>query len=127
MTYQLRHHSEVNIYEIRFLERVTNDDIVSATSESIQLEKNQGIDRFLVDSTGSEFSFSYPDLYEVITRQYVEEDADRYAKVGVVLHNSQREDDLLKFYERVSRSKGLLVKAFMNRREAIEWLTESND
>ena len=115
---------QLPIVEVEFSGDVTAHDLQEATSTLIALEKEEGVNRFLIDPTKMVFAASMTDVYNLPEKQYVEEQADRSGRVAVILPTSPEEREAVQFYETACRNRGWHVKAFADTPEAVEWLTQ---
>jgi hypothetical protein len=125
MTWSHEYNSKLQIVELVYAGETTARDLQVSTSELIALEKEKGINRFIVDATDMEVNFSLMDVYNLPTKQYIEENADRKGRVAVVLQTSPRTKEAVDFYEDVCRNRGWMVQVFSKREEAIDWLADS--
>ncbi|MDJ0834833.1 MAG: hypothetical protein QNJ69_15025 [Gammaproteobacteria bacterium] len=105
-----------------FIDEVSSQDLKDITSEFIRFEKEQGINRFLVNATGINITASLMDIYYLPNRQYIEEDADRDGRVALILPTDKKQKEYVQFYETVCVNRGWDVKAFKQRQPALEWL-----
>ena len=109
--------------EVIYSGRTTNTDLTEATSQCISLGKETGTTRFLVDASGIELAASMNDLYDLPTKQYVHDKAQRTGAVALILPASEHEKPAARFYEFACRNAGWLVRSFPDRQGAIDWLT----
>jgi len=130
MSWTYNHNPTLEIVEVVFVGTITALDLQESTSELIQLEKEKGINQFLVDATQMHYSGSLTVVHDLPAKQYLEAGADRFGRVAVVLPTSPRDREFVQFYETVCQNRGWFVKAFSTTREAIGWLirtTSSNN
>lgn len=111
------------IVDVAFTGEVAAHDLRECTSTLISLEKDKGRNKFLIDTTEMVFAASFTDLYDLPTKQYQEEGADRQARMAVILSTSPKEQEAAEFYELVCQSSGWLVQTFPERQPAVNWLT----
>ena len=117
------HNPTHQIIEVVYEGDITASDLRESTSELIALGKEKGINRFLVNSTGIKLDANLVDLYDLPTRQYLKEKADRQGRIAVILPTSARAREAVKFFETVCMNRGWLVQVFSERQEALDWLT----
>ena len=128
MPWTCKHNSTLKIIEVFYTGQITGRDLQEVTSELINLEIEKGMNRFLIDTTEMRLppSFSLIDLYDLPSKQYLEDEADRHGRVAVVfLPTSSTAKKAAEFYETVCRNRGWMVKVFSERQEAVNWLTLS--
>ena len=126
MPWIYEHNPTLQIIEVVYAGDITARDLRESNSEFIALEKEKGMNRFLVDATGMKLDANLVDLYNIPTQQYVEEKADRQGRVAVLLPTSTRAKKAVEFFETVCRNRGWLVQVFSERQKALDWLTFSS-
>ena len=124
MPWTYKHNPTLHIIEVAYSGRTTARDLQESTSEFIKLEKEKGINRFLIDTSEMELAASLVDIYELPNKQYVEEEADKSGRVALVLPDSPREREAVVFYETVCKNQGWKVQTFSEQNDAVHWLTE---
>lgn len=112
------------IVEMVFDGEITAADLRETTSAGIDIEKTDGVIRFLVDATGMVISASLLDVFEVPTRQFFDEGADRRSRLAIVMPTDPDSRTAVEFFETASTNRGWLVRAFDARRDAMEWLQD---
>lgn len=112
------------IAEVSYVGRTTAHDLKESTSEFIALQKETGINRFLIDTSEMEFVASIIDILNLPEKQYLEEEADRSSRVALVMPPSAKEKEAVEFYETVCKNRGWNVQTFLERKEAVRWLTQ---
>ena len=124
MSWSYKHHQS-NIVEVLIEGMTDAHDLKSLTTEIIQMEKDKGIKLFLLDCTTLELdaSVSLIDIYNLPASQYIDEGADRSAKVALIHAESPTTEQAIEFYELVCQNRGWMVEAFSDRDAAHEWLT----
>ncbi len=105
-----------------FAEEVSAQDLKDITSEFIRLEKEERFNRFLINTSEIKLTASYMDIYYLPNRQYIEEEADRFARVALILPVDKKQQEYALFYETVCVNRGWDVKAFRQSQQAIDWL-----
>ena len=114
---------QLQIVEVVYEGEITARDLRESTSEFIALEKKKGMNRFLVETTRIKLASSLIDLYNLPSKQYLDEEADRLGRVAIVLPTCPKTKEAIRFYETVCRNRGWMVRAFLERKEALNWLT----
>ena len=126
MPWAYEHNPANEIVEVTFSGSTSGSDLRELTSELIQLEKDSGVNRILIDTAEMEISASLVDIFNLPAKQYIEEGADRRARVAVLLPTSDREKEAVQFYKMVCSNRGWRVQVFPERQDAIRWLTDGN-
>lgn len=125
MPYICKHEPTLQIVEVEYAGSITARDLRDSTSKCITLEKEKGIDKFLFDTTRMQFDATLFDIFDLPTKQYIKEGADRSARVAVIHSNTDKEKKAVRFYETTCRNRGWQVGAFSDRQNAMDWLTRS--
>ena len=112
------------IVEVEYSGKITARDLHESTSKFISLEKEKGLNKFLVDTTEMDLDSSYMDIYDLPTKQYLKEKADRKGRVAIIPPICDRAMEAVRFYENVCRNRGWMVQVFSKRQEAEDWLKE---
>ena len=123
--WEYKHNSTLQIIEVVYSGRITARDLRESTSELIALEKDKGINKFLVDTSAMNLAASLMDVYELPEKQYLDENADRRGLVALLLPISQREKEVARFYETDCKNRGWNVQTFSNRDDAVGWLNRN--
>lgn len=123
MAWRYTINQELRFVEVAYVGKTTAQDLKESTSEFITLQKEKGINRFLIDTSEMELAAALVDVYNVPDKQYVEEQADRRGCVAVILPASTKEREAAEFYETVCINRGWDVKNFLERQGAVNWLT----
>ena len=122
MTSTLEYNSKLNIIEIVHAGRTTKADLTAGTTKAIALSKEKGIFDVLIDTTEIELAASLFDIFNLPAKQYVEEALDHRIRIGLIQPKLSKEKENAEFYEIACVNRGWLVKIFLNRNDAIEWL-----
>ncbi|KAA3629905.1 MAG: hypothetical protein DWQ09_02425 [Proteobacteria bacterium] len=114
----------LQIVEVFYVGRTTAYDLKESTSELIALEKEKGVNRFLIDTSEMEFVASMIDILDLPEKQYIEEEADRSGRIALIMPTSLRTKEAVEFYETACKNRGWNVQTFLEREEAVRWLTD---
>ena len=66
----------LQIVEVAYTGNTTARDLQESTSAFIALEKKEGLNRFLIDTSEMELTASIMDVYNLPDKQYLEEAAE---------------------------------------------------
>ncbi len=119
-SYQLT--NERQIVEVVYSGNVTADELRESTSTLIQMEKQDGLNRFLIDTSNMVLDAALVDIYNLPAKQYTDEQADRNARLALIMASTPREKEAAQFYETACVNRGFDVKAFTERQQAFAWL-----
>jgi hypothetical protein len=122
MPWEHRINSDLNMIEVSYTGKVTADDLHESTSIIIKLEKETGIHKILTDTSEAISAVTLSDLYDIPTKQYLEEAADREGHLAIILSKSPKEKEAAEFFQIVCRNGGWQVQTFADRQSAIDWL-----
>ena len=123
MSYTINHNASLGIIELIYSGQITGTDLKEATSKCISLGKQTGTTKFLVDEVGMDLTASIVDFYDLPTKQYEDEEANRQSHVAVILPTSKEARNAVQFYEIACQNRGWFVHVFSERQSAINWLT----
>lgn len=126
MPYTIEHNELLGIIELTYDGCVTGTDLKESTSECIALGKRTGTTHFLVFATEKDVAASIIDIYNLPSRQYMEEGADVRSRVAVIVPSSQKSREAVRFYETACKNRGWTVQSFPERGSAIDWLIGSS-
>ncbi len=127
MPYTITYDPESDIVNLAFTGEITGIVISEATSKCIALQKQSRALRFLVEVNGWEVVASFVDIYKLIYDQYAAEAAHRLSRIAVVLPTTASGQTAATFYETVSQNAGWKAQVFASRKNAIDWLTTSEN
>jgi hypothetical protein len=122
MPYTTKHDPLLDIIEVTCTGLITEADIRLATSQAISTQKQMGTTSFLIDIVGWNLSASFTDIYEVVSTQYLKEEAHRQSRIAVVMPPSMNVQEAVHFYETVCFNRGWRVRVCSDRQSAIDWL-----
>ena len=122
MSYTLNHNASLGVIELTYSGRITGTELKEATSKCISLGKQTGTTKILVDEVGMYLDASIVDLFNLPNKQYADEEANRQAKVAVILPTSEEARKAVQFYEIACQNSGWRVRVFPERQDAINWL-----
>ncbi len=126
MPWRYEHNETSGIVEVFYTGNITAQDLRQSTSELIQLEKRDGLNRFLVDASAMSLDAdtSLIDILALPARQYLDEEADRQGCVAVFAPEESNAIDAVRFYETACKNRGWLVQQFPAREAALRWLMQ---
>jgi hypothetical protein len=124
MPWSYQHETTSDIVEAAYTGEVSALDLRESTTTFIRLEKEQGLVKFLIDTSEMLLATSMIDLYELPTKQYIEEGADRQGRVAIIPPASKSAVEAVRFYESVCQNRGWHVRVFEQRAEALKWLKD---
>ena len=123
MPWNYDYNPTLEIIEVVYAGRITERDLHESASELIALEKEKGLNQFLIFITDDmEYAGSLTVVHDMPAKKYLEAGADRSGRVALVLPTSPENRKVVQFYETVCKNRGWFVEAFSVPREAICWL-----
>jgi len=125
MPWNANYNKTSRIIELEYTGVTTAQDLQEATTHCIALGKAKDVKKYLVNAIDMELSATMMDIYNIPTKQYVDEEADQTASLAVIAPQSARGIQAVKIYEIVCRSNGWKVKVFENGEGALDWLDSS--
>ena len=122
----VEYNPELRIVQVKYVGRITGDELRKTTIEVLDLAKANSTTLFLIDVSELENVASIFDVYE-LPKLYGELDADGDSKIALIMpapDTAAAKD--ARFYETVCLNRGWQVKVFSERQEAINSLTNKN-
>lgn len=106
--------------------RVQLDDFKAATFKAIALAKKHKTHLVLIDAAELTSAISTVEIYG-LPDFYDTTDTDRQSKWAFIMPPEGQIREDAKFYVTVCRNRGWNIRAFEDRREAVEWLLGEAD
>ena len=122
MPYTICHHANPNIVEVSFVDSISGSDLREATTKAIAFQKENGVNRFLVHTNGSEVISGFIELYDLAEKQYHAEGLKRNSRIAVVFPVTLSAQAAANFYETVCLNRGWNALVHPDRQAAIDWL-----
>ncbi|MEJ2641249.1 MAG: hypothetical protein P8010_16915 [Desulfosarcinaceae bacterium] len=121
MTWRIEYDEALSVIRCVYAGTVTAEDFRKGALETIALAKKHNTHRILIDDSKLKSTVSTLEIYEM-PGLYEAADANRRSKWALILppEGSIRED--VNFYVTLCLNRGWFVKAFEDRRTAIDWL-----
>ena len=116
----------LRVVDVVYVGDITPQDLQESTSACIRLEKEKGLNQFLVDAQDMKLASPLVEFYNLPAQQYLEEEADRQGRVAVVLPTDPNAKEAALLYETACRNRGWMVRVFAERRAAVDWLTRGS-
>lgn len=107
---------DLGIIEVNSYGKVTGKTLDASLKEVINLEKETGINRILVDTT------QQTEMPSVMTLYNFANELPRNIRFAIVVSEGQDTKEDQDFFETVARNRGFSVREFTNRTDAIHWL-----
>jgi hypothetical protein len=124
MAYEIKLIKDKRIIEIENKNEITNEDMITQTKEVIILQHEKHIFSILADfasvrvNTNISDVFQFPELYEQMGM-------DHKSKIAVFVSDIEIKTEELQFYETICLNRGWNIKIFLDRKDAIKWLLDS--
>lgn len=124
MPSSLKLNKKLRIVEVTHKGVMTVEGLRRIVSERVVIEKETGIGEVLVDASELE---SVEDLASLLDlpQMYVDAEISRTGRTAVIMPTSKEGIDAARFYENVCFNRGWTVQLFETKREALEWLIDS--
>jgi hypothetical protein len=126
MPYKINHLEEENIIETVYRNKVKLIDVSIVFQKNLLLAKKHRINLFLVDCTEMVDTKSMVvENYEagILFRQLIKQIPKRVKNAIILSHHQLARENLL-FFEMVTRNRGVNVRTFENREDALSWLLQ---
>ena len=126
MTWNLEYRDDLEIVVLTYSGKVCGTDIKEAASARIDMGKQKGITRFLIDTREIEVDESATmSIYELPTSIYPDEENGRISRIAIIGPKSSESKTMVRFFENACVNRGWLVNTFQDYESAIEWLGPS--
>ncbi len=109
---------EKRIIEIRSYGTVEGGDIENTIKLITKINEQSGVDKVLVDTTEQE---SMPSTFREFS---IFSELPRIFRIALLANQDQPTAEDIRFVETVARNRGIQMKIFNTRKEALEWLEE---
>lgn len=121
MAYNLKLIKDRRIIEIMNSGEITNEDMITQTQEVIKLQHEKNIFSILTDFAEVKVDVNFSDVFQ-FPELYEQMGMDRRSKIAVFVSDVEIKTEELHFYETICLNRGWIIKIFLNKNEAIEWL-----
>jgi len=112
---------DLPIVEAKFVGLVGRDELFRIVSQGLELARTHGVHRHLVDCTELEGGHSLADLFN-IAKTIVESPARGLFREALLSRPGSPVDHEISFFQTTARNRGLDVRCFAAREEAVAWL-----
>jgi hypothetical protein len=117
--------ASTQVVELSFRGLVTGPELQEAATARIELGKDKGVCRYVIDATNMVAPKStILDVLDIPVRMYAEKGMDRAAWIAVVAPRDVESRWIADFYENASYIRGWTVKVFAGRENASKWLQD---
>jgi len=123
MKWNLEYRDDIQIIVLTYFGEVTAADIKEAAVARIDLGKQKGVARFLIDTRKVEADeFATTGIYDIPASVYPEKQVERTGRIAILSPESSVSKKMVKFFENCCTNRGFLVQTFQDYKSAIEWL-----
>lgn len=123
MAWRLEYRDDLGIVVLTYTGRVSGEDIQAAAAARIDLGKEKGASKFLIDTREVETDESATlSIYEIPDRIYPEKQFERTSRIAILGPKSMLTREMVAFFENACVNRGWLVKTFQEHPEAVAWL-----
>ena len=111
------------IIETSYRGVVSPESLMLLVRETIMTSRASGVTRLLADCTELAGGHSVVDLYAMV-ETFLANDPDGAAREAVLLPKGHEAFENVRFWENACRNRGLCVRLFEDRGQAVAWLME---
>jgi hypothetical protein len=123
MTWNLECKDDLQIVVLTYSGKVSGRDIKEAAAARIDMGKQKGITRFLIDTRKVEADESATmGIHEIPAKMYPEKQVERTNRIAIIGPESSISKTMVRFFENSCVNRGWLVSAFQDYKSAIEYL-----
>lgn len=124
MTWNLEYRDDLRIVVLTYSGKVSGAEIKEAAAARIDLGKQKGVTRFLIDTKEVEADESATlSIYEIPAKIYPEKNVERTSHIAILGPESSLSKKMVTFFVTACVNRGWLVSTFQDYQNAIEWLT----
>jgi hypothetical protein len=116
MPEKIQVNEDLGIVELESSGKVTKQEMVESISQLREIFDKQGIYKVLVDATRQDKMPSTFDIYELFSTY------PREIRLAVLIQLSQATADDITFGETVGVNRGVRMKTFCEKKQALKWL-----
>jgi hypothetical protein len=121
MPWQVQLLPQQPIVETLYAGHLTSEELHAAVTASLQEAKTHRVTRLLSDCTTLEGGHNFADLFD-LAENLQNDDFAFSLREAVLLPPTGPGVEMVKFYETTCRNRGLEVRIFTDRTQAIAWL-----
>ena len=121
MSYKVKFNKEDKIIEVLSFGIETSESLSNQVDEIVHLSKKEKVFNVLIDTINQEKFSSITDVFRFMST------LPTYLNYAIYLKNEQQTFDEMEFGVIVSKNRGINVKNFKSRVEAIKYLKEIDD
>jgi len=123
MTWNLEYRDDLQIVVLTYLGKVSGPEIQEAAIARIDLGKEKGVTKFLIDTKNVETADSATmRIHEIPGEIYPDKKIDRTSQIAILGPKSPVSKKMVKFFETSCVNRGWRVDTFQDYESAIEWL-----
>jgi hypothetical protein len=109
---------ELRLIEIRSYGIVTQKDIEGSLASATEVYKRQGISKVIVDATGLKEGPGTVEVFKMFSAM------PRYLSQAIITTKDHVKESELIFAENVAVNRGISLRIFYSREDALKWLYE---
>lgn len=126
MTWRIDYNAELGVMDCVYSDHVSAAEFEAGTLKTIALAKQHRTHLILIDDSELTSAVSTMEIYEM-PRFYAGTDANRKSKWAIILPPGGQIREDVKFYATMCLNRGWYLKAFDDRKEAIDWLLNESE
>ena len=121
MHWEIKYHSGINVIETIYNGIISQKELQEAVRTNVEESVKHSANKFLSDCSNMSGGHTLLDLYDK-DQHILTTKAGKFQKEAVIIPEEEYTITGVSFYATVCRNKGLNVKIFTNRDEALQWL-----
>jgi hypothetical protein len=127
MPYTITHLEEKNILEAIYRGRVKPTEVMTAITKLLFLAKKHKTNLFLIDCLEliDDKALVFENYKLGVDLTKITQKIPEQVKDAIILPRSPQAADNIRFFETVAINRGLNIRLFKNREDALEWLLEN--
>jgi len=126
MSWTVEYSDDLQIVILTYEGRVSGEDIKKAAAARIDMGRQKGVTKFLVDTKKVEADeTAIIEIYDIPDKLYPEKHAQITDQIAMIRPYSSTSRKMVKFFEDTCVNRGCYMMTFQNRESAINWLQQS--
>lgn len=127
MKWSVEYNDDLKIVVLTYFGRVTGSDISEAAAARIDLGKEKGVTKFLIDARKVEADeLAGMDIHSIPEKLYTEKQVERTSRIAILAPQTETSKKMVRFFESACVNRGWVVKSFNDQESAVRWLQQSS-
>ena len=122
MPYVVRHYPSLEIAETMYSGLVTLADLLRATTDKVEFQRQHGVTKFLVTVGNSEFKVTPAEFETLLDEHFWRAEVSRISQIAIIQPSKKSALDAATYFVAACRKRGWKADVFPDRNTAMNWL-----